>query len=329
MGQSAGARNTGSEVLSPLAAGLFTHAIFESGAIPTETPLSVAEAKGIALAVAAGCGSGTDAVTAKCLRSLSAKQIETLSGTQSGSSAFVAGLIADGQILPKSAVDAYVSGNFNHVPIINGNAENEGNFALAQTEFFESPRAPLTEAQFRAFVTSTFTGNAGPGGSPPAYPAGTVAKVLAEYPLNAYPSPQLQWAALETDINYSCPSHFVDQILAKQVPLYTYEFRDQTAPFYFPTMPGFVSLAYHTSDIQYYWPLYHGGPAGTPHPLNNKQEQLSNELVSAWTNFARTGNPNGQGNKPWPRYTGGAGSLSLGRHCAGRADDFFGRPILS
>jgi para-nitrobenzyl esterase len=96
--------------------------------------------------------------------------------------------------------------------------------------------------------------------------------------------------------------HRREQRLAKQVPLYAYEFRDQTAPFYFPAMPGFVSLAYHTSDIQYYWPLYHGGQ-GTPHPLNSKQEDLSDQLVTAWTNFAWTGNPNGIGNSPWPRYT--------------------------
>jgi para-nitrobenzyl esterase len=45
-GQSAGARNSATEVLSPLARGLFQHAIFESGAIPIETPLSIAETKG-------------------------------------------------------------------------------------------------------------------------------------------------------------------------------------------------------------------------------------------------------------------------------------------
>ncbi|VFU10535.1 carboxylesterase/lipase family protein [Methylocella tundrae] len=301
-GQSAGARNTGSEVLSPLAKGLFNRAIFESGAIPIETPLSIAEAKGTAFAVAAGCGSLSDAATAKCLRSLSAARVESFAGTTTSSNgAYLAGLITDGQILPLPAIDQYLSGNFNHVPIINGNAENEGNFFIVLTEYFESPRAPLTEAQFVAYVNSVYSGNAGPGGSPPAYPPGTVAAVLAQYPLSAYPSPQLQWGALETDANYSCISRHMDQILASQVPLYTYEFRDQTAPFYYPPMPGFASLAYHTSDIQYYWPLYHGGQ-GTPHPLNSKQEELSDQLVTAWTNFAWTGNPNGQGNKPWPRY---------------------------
>ena len=51
---------------------------------------------------------------------------------------------------------------------------------------------------------------------------------------------------------------------------------------------------------------WHGGPAppSVIHSLNGKQTDLSDQLVAAWTNFAWTGNPNGLGNYPWPRYTG-------------------------
>lgn len=309
LGQSAGARNTSSELLSPLAKGLFNQAIFESGALPSLTPLPIAEAKGTALAVAAGCGSGATPAVAACLRSLPAAAVEALAGTQSAGSPYIAGLIADGTIEPKEAITAYQNGNFNHVPVMDGDVENEGNFALAQTEYFESPRLPLSEAQFVSYVASVYSGNAGPGGSPPAYPRDTVTRVLAQYPRDAYPSAQLQWATLETDANYSCPTRHVNRILARQVPLYVYEFRDQTAPSYFPRMPGFFPLAYHTSDIQYYWPLYHGGPAGIPHPLNTQQQHLSNQLVTAWTNFAWTGDPNRPVKIPephasdWPLYS--------------------------
>jgi para-nitrobenzyl esterase len=302
-GQSAGSTNSSAEVLSPLAKGLFQRAIFESGAMPALTPLSIAESKGTAFAVAAGCGSGSTPTVAKCLRGLSAAQVQALA-----QGAYEAGTTADGQILPTVAIKAYETGDFNHVPIMIGNVENEGIFFIAGTEFSESPQAPLTEAQEQAYVTTTYGGNAGPGGAPPAYPAGTIAAVNAQYPLgSAYPTPELQWAATETDgagPNASiCKSRHIDHILANQVPLYTYEFRDQTAPDYWPPMPGFVTLAYHTGDIQYYWPGFHGGPLGISQPLNPRQQRLSDELVAAWTNFAWTGNPNGRGNSPWPQFT--------------------------
>ena len=72
-------------------------------------------------------------------------------------------------------------------------------------------------------------------------------------------------------------------------------------------MPNFTPLAAHTIDIQFLFPLWHGGILGVPgasqSPALTPQESiLSDELVAAWTNFARTGNPNGTGNSPWPRF---------------------------
>jgi para-nitrobenzyl esterase len=329
-GESFGGWLSAAEMLSPLAKGLFQRAALQSGPIYVPlTPLSIAETKGTAFAVAAGCGTGNGPDVAACLRALPAATVEALLGNGqsyyvdgvydgvTGGSAYGTLVIADGQILPTDEIEQFTTGNFNHVPILSGTTENEGTFMVAPTEFYESPRAPITEAQFEAFVNRVFSGNSGElgfTGSPPAYPAGTAAAVLAHYPLSStYPSPELQWAAVDTDDNNGCPGPHMDKILASQVPIYSYEFRDQTAPDYFPPMPGFVSLAYHTGDIQYLFPLFHGGPLGIPHPLNAAQEHLSDQMVTAWSNFAWTGNPNakgqgqgsGQGNldKPWPRYT--------------------------
>jgi para-nitrobenzyl esterase len=108
---------------------------------------------------------------------------------------------------------------------------------------------------------------------------------------------------IETD-PLVCEQRAINKLFASQVPVYAYEFDDRTAPDYYPRMPGFVTLAYHTGDIQYLFPLYHGGPQGIVHQLNRQQENLSDELVAAWTNFAATGNPNGRGNHPWPLYKG-------------------------
>ena len=155
---------------------------------------------------------------------------------------------------------------------------------------------PPTAAQYLNYVNTTWT--------PPAYPAGTAAKVLARYPLSAFASPQLAWDRARDRLQRYAANGILDKILAPQIPVYAYEFDDQTAPSYFPKMPGFLELAYHTADIQYLFPLWHGGPAppSVIHSLNKKQTDLSDQLVAAWTNFAWTGNPNGLGNYPWPRY---------------------------
>jgi para-nitrobenzyl esterase len=303
-GQSAGASSTADNVISPLAAGLFHRAIIESGSTYMSlVPLSLAETKGTAFAVAAGCGSGSDAATAKCLRSLTAVQIVTLSGTESANGPYITGPMIDGQILPQGGVGAITSGKFNHMPVMNGVVKDEGNFGIGITEYFSGPpQVPPTAADFTTFVTNTYSGNAGPGGAPPAYPAGTVAAVLARYPVNAYATPQLALDAVMTDPTACRIRHGTQLFAGAQVPVYAYEFDYQNAPYYFPPMPGFVPLAAHTIDIQFLFPLYHGGPLGIPHELNNKEEDLSDQLVTAWTNFAWTGNPNGLGNSPWPRY---------------------------
>jgi para-nitrobenzyl esterase len=296
-GQSAGAIDTGLNMVSPLAASLFDRGICESYCpvfpLPTKTS---AEATGVAFAVAAGCGSGTGPATAQCLRSLPAAKVEALAGTGSATSAYISSFgLVDGQIIPTQPLTAFSNGQFLHIPLMNGNTEDEQNFSLAITEYFSGPpRTALTAAQYLNYVKTTY--------APPAYPAGTAAKVLVRYPLSAYASPQLAWDRAATDPGI-CSERRLDKVLAPQIPVYAYEFDDQTAPFYFPNMPGFLPLAYHTADIQYLFPLWHGGPDGIVHPLNNHQEALSDQLVAAWTNFAWSGNPNGLGNYPWPRYT--------------------------
>ena len=319
-GQSYGAKATTYQILSPLAKGLFNKAILQSALVYLgSTPLDLARQRGVAFAVAAGCGSGAGPEVAACLRALPASRVQALMGNgvpdpydpnaDTGKASYVvSGAISDGQILPTSELQAYATGNFNRVPILTGDTRDEGGFLIAPVAYYPSPRAPLTEAQFVASVTATYSGNAGPGGSPPTYPAGTVQRVLDQYPLSFYASPQLQWRQLSSD-RFACNMYHMVQILHKQVPMYVYEFRDRTAPFYFPEMPDFVAGAYHTGDSQYIFPLYHGGPLGITHPLNAEQQQLSNQIVATWTNFAWTANPNGKGNGPWPLYTGPNGGL--------------------
>ena len=287
-GQSAGSADTAANVASSPAAGLFHRAIFESGLADT-TSLTAAEQRGDAFSVAAGCGSGAAPDIAACLRSLTAETILNLQGTESTNGPYTTFLVADGTILPSQGIyHALRSGSFTHVPIMSGFTHDEGNFTVAVQEYFSGPpRRPISEADVTGFVQATFGADA--------------AKVLAAYNPSSYPTPQLAMDAIGTTMT-ACQHYGINRTLSTQVPVYAYEFDDVTAPSYFPDMPGFQPLANHTSDLQYLFPLYHGGPNGIPHVLNAQQEKLSDELVAFWSNFARTGNPNRIGDRPWPRY---------------------------
>lgn len=298
-GQSAGAYDTELAMVSPRLNGAFRRAICQSGCstdlvLPS---LESAEATGVAFAKAAGCGTGTGPDVANCLRALPAAKIEELAAGPASAlagSRFVIGPMVDGTIIPLEPVQAFISGRFAHVPIMNGSVADEENFFLAVMRYATSPDAPLTAAQYEGYVSAAY--------APPAYPKGAAKQILERYSPDAYPTVQQAWNRAGSD-QIICGVRRFSRIVAAQTPVYAYEFDERTAPSYFPAMRDFVPGAFHTSDIQYVFPLWHGGPQGTPHPLDNAQTALSDRLVAAWSNFARTGNPNGDGNETWPRFT--------------------------
>jgi para-nitrobenzyl esterase len=311
-GQSAGAGATTANLLSPGAKGLFHRAILQSGGYTPFPTKATAEDKGRKFAAAAGCTPKNDKGSdiAKCLRALPAAKIANLAGTASAISPLVGGPFVDGLVIPRQTIDAIQSGSFNKMPVMIGTTRDEGNFTNGIAQYFKPGRATLTEADFRGYLQRTYGGNAGPGGGPPAYAKGTVDQVLAHYPV-AKAGAQMAWDAAHSDVQ-ACRGQTMAGALSPQVPVYMYRFDDRTAPSYFPKMPGYQPLAYHTADIAYLFTGYHGGPEGLPIKLNAAQSKLSDRLVEAWANFARQGNPNSKGdapvNSPWPRWHKGATS---------------------
>ena len=111
-GESGGAVDTGANLVSPSAEGLFNRALFQSAPSVTFLDSSVATAKGIAFAEAAGCP-GTNAAAAACLRTLPVERTLQLSGTTAANGPYVttpAGVILDGTVVPVSGPDVFSSG---------------------------------------------------------------------------------------------------------------------------------------------------------------------------------------------------------------------------
>jgi para-nitrobenzyl esterase len=133
-GQSAGAQDTGANMISPLSTGLFHRAIYESSPLSSLPPLSIGLTNGMNFASAAGCP-GSDASAAACLRALSAAQILQLQGTANANGPYVTGPVVDGSVIPITPITAWTTGQFNHMPVMGGNVQDEGNFGIGNTEY--------------------------------------------------------------------------------------------------------------------------------------------------------------------------------------------------
>jgi para-nitrobenzyl esterase len=304
-GQSAGATDTGANVISPSSAGLFHRAIFQSSPLNAMPPLALGLSRSSDFGTAAGCGSGKDAATAACLRALSASRILQLQGTANANGPYVTGPMVDGSVVPVSPNTAWTTGRFNHMPIMAGNVQDEQTFFLGNTEYFSGPpQTPLDEAKYIANITAAYAGPEYAGG--PNYPKGTVEAVLKQYPPGSDPQMTFNLAGSHAG---ACRNRHIDGLWSKwqDAPVYAYEFNDRHAPYYYPPMPGYAPLAAHTIDIQFLFPLWHGGILGASGAsqspkLSADEQRLSDQLVAAWTRFAKTGNPNESGNSPWPRF---------------------------
>jgi len=275
-GQSGGGTAVMTNLVSPLSAGLFQRLINESGTHITAIPLAAAEARGQALAVKAGCGSVEDVM--KCMRALTPLQILSLGAPPASY------FVLDGHLITGDPFDQFRSAKFNHVPIMTGLVEDEQSFFLP--EIAGGPPVPLTAPEFNDYVNT--------------YGAANADAIHAAYPLSAFPSPSLAEVAVAQG-NKACIARQFDRWWSQFVPVYAYQFMDETAPSYFPPV-SYPTRAFHTSEIMYIFPLFRGGQ-GTAHPLNAAQEHLSDQMVAYWTSFARTGNPNNPTAPRWGRYS--------------------------
>ncbi len=292
-GESAGGQSVYAQLASPLAAGLFGGAIAESGSYSEfqdyfskiitlaeeETTGSGDVPSGAAIADSVGCTSQT----ASCLRAVPA-------ATMVAGEPFPVYPFVDGTLLTQTISAAFASGEFNQVPVISGTNHDEYRVFVAQDyDFVGNPIT--TSAEYDAAVAGLWGSTLGP-------------PVLALYPFASYPFGGEALGASGTDGIFSCPARNADQLLSKFVTTYAYEFNDENAP---PPQSAFGGLltfplgAYHTSELPYLFKGY--DVFGLPVALSPKQMRLSNAMISYWTQFAKTGDPNSSGEPVWSPYS--------------------------
>ncbi|MGA8030129.1 MAG: carboxylesterase/lipase family protein [Bryobacteraceae bacterium] len=272
-GESAGSFSVSALMASPLAQGLFQRAIGESGAFFGKTlqakPLTEAEDAD---------GKFVESIGADSLQALRAKSADELLQAALKQDTVRFSPTIDGYFLPKDPASIYGSGEQSHVPLLAGWNADEGSYRSIFGK--QEP----TAQNFIAQMHTRF---------------GDKAETL----LKLYPAASDEQAkrsaqdlAGDQFIGYSTWKWIEMQQQTGKSPVFRYEFDD--AP---PPLPGAKGAdaeprAYHSAEIEFVFETL----ASKKLPWRPEDRKLSKEISSYWTNFAKTGDPNGPGLPQWP-----------------------------
>jgi len=273
-GESAGSFAVSSQMASPLAKGLFIRAIgesggaFASGTLPYK-PLAEAEAQDADFAKTV-----LNATTIAQLRAIPAQQLldaKTPPGMRIAPD-------IDGYFLPQSVDAIFAAHKQNDVALIAGWNGNETGIASKTTaESFKAEAQKKYGDQATEFLSL--------------YPASTDAEAIQS--ASAYNA--------DTWIVFSTWKWLEAAVADGTQPVYRYRFDQVSPPDRFHPAGN---AAYHSSEITYVFGSLDllKGYAWRP------EDYKTSELVQKyWTNFAKTGDPNGDGLAKWPSYKGDTG----------------------
>jgi len=274
-GESAGGISVSMLAASPLAKGLFTGAISESGGNfgpekhgieggANMDSLVTAERNGAAYLSKLGVTSIAFA------RRKSAEEI--LKNSNSGLGG--AWPIFDGYVLLGDQYNLYKAGKYNDTPVLIGSNSDEGALfvpSIAPAAYQASIRAGYGEYADKIFA---------------AYPGDSDATALRSardmFRDATFAWPTWAWARLQSRTGKG------------KVFVYYFSHRPQ-----YPNAPQFADWgASHGSEIAFVFGNFTAAMAPTP-----ADQAASDQVSSYWVDFAKTGDPNGSGLPAWPAFT--------------------------
>ncbi len=274
-GESAGSFSVSALMASPVSKGMLAKAIGESGSplYNRTLPFKNLAEREVHDAEVVKTVLGTDDLEA--LRKVPA---ETIAAEKKLQPASLFPPVIDGYFLPKPLQDIYAAGEQAHIPMMAGwNADEIRGTVL-------NAKVKTTSASFTATAEKDF---------------GTDAKAfLAVYPAktNAEAEQSAGDFAGDRFLVYSTWRWLEAQVKTGEAPVYRYRL-DLVPPTdkYHPVGSG----AFHSDDIEYVFGTLDSRQQATWRPVDRA---VSEQIQTYWTNFARTGDPNGKGLPQWPAY---------------------------
>jgi para-nitrobenzyl esterase len=294
-GQSAGGSSVCDQLSSPTARGLFQRAIIMSGGCSL-TSQSAADTAGQAFVTMLGC---TDPATVlACIRSKTTADILDAQQTSSPGIRPAVG----GSSFPLDPATAVATGQINRVPVMNGQVHDERRLFVFQGNDYLGH--PVTAAIYESTVRATYGTDAD--------------RILAAYPVSSYPTPGIALATVQSDAA-SYTRFVLDQQLAQWVPTHGYEFAEEDTPQFYSIYrlqqqgepaASFDFGATHVDDLGYLWDYL-----GHTLPYSDDELQLSDQMITFWSQFQRTGDPNADRTPYWPAFAAAGGAWMQLKAC--------------
>ena len=299
-GESAGAFDISLLMTSPLAKGLFARVIGQSGGALTPVPavgpkpLRIGEEEGSKFGQALGASSIAE------LRAKSAQDV--LQAAVAAPISYGFGVV-DGYVVPEHPARLFAQGKQHDVPLLVGWNQDEGTlFAerLAKWGPGLPSYAERVQAQFKNDADAVLK----------LYPSG-----------GSLTEDKAAFATLFGDqiIGYGAWAWAERASSAAKAPTYRYYFtrRPPGAP-ELSLNPLAAPGVYHAAELYYMW----NNLQIRDWPWAAEDRRLADVMASYWVNFAKTGDPNGEGLPQWPAYKpGGAGQImELGKEISPRGE---------
>lgn len=282
-GESAGGVNVGNLLTSPLAAGLFQRACIQSAA-PVISTYANSVNKGIQFVNSYSLATGTNAQKIAYMRSLPADSL-----TAKSTSPLQGGVVQsnwqptiDGYVFPSSPITVFQSGTFNKVPLMIGSNSEEMSLSAPQV---------VTPAMVNLLVSTMV-------------PAPYQAQVLALYPPGTTNAEARQsYIGILSDMQFTVTTRRTAECVSN----------NQLEPVwrYFYTHKHTIAAlqpygSYHGMELFYVFNNWENATLGQGVLFKPADDSTQNAMLSYWTNFAKTGNPNGNGLVAWPEFFTGA-----------------------